>query len=575
MVLRQVAFPSGPRAPALSAAVALWLLAAAASAETAPVPPAPVPSAAAPADAPRPIEPAKPEQTKTEPTQPESTKTESVKAEPGRPEPGKPASAPPAQSAAEPAEPPAAKRVSRELPPVVLARISQDPTPTLAPSTFLDTLRMADRYQAIVQAGGWPGVPATLSLKPGERHPAVPVLRRHLTLTEDLGPDTPASDQMDEGLVAALKRYQVRHGLPDTGLLGPMTVKALNVPAATRQRQLAASAARLMGSRFAFGERYVVANIPSATVEAVERGAVARRYVAVVGKPDRASPAVETRITNVNFNPTWTVPVSLIKKDIIPHMRKDPGYLAKMHIRMLDGQGNEVQPTAIDWSTEKAVNYTLRQDPGFDNSLGQVRIDMPNRHAVYMHDTPSKGLFARTARFHSSGCVRVAEVKGLVAWLLEGTPGPGGPGTVWGPIEIETGIATGERRDIKLVKPVPVAFVYLTGYATPDGRAHFRDDVYGLDAEALAKSVSDVPTTASIGPRAPAPAVKPAPAGGAPALSGTAKDGRPADAKAADTKPPMPKPPIAKPPVAEAKPAAAASAPKPDRTLRPEASPRT
>lgn len=551
MVLRQVAFPSGPRAPALSAAVALWLLAAAASAETVPVPQAPVSAAAAPADAPRPTEPAKPEQAKTEPGRTEPVKTE----------PAKPIPTPPAPPTAEPAEPPPAKRVSRELPPVVLARISQDPTPTLAPSTFLDTLRMADRYQAIVQAGGWPGVPATLSLKPGERHPAVPVLRRHLTLTEDLGPDAPASDQMDEALVAALKRYQVRHGLPDTGLLGPMTVKALNVPAATRQRQLAASAARLMGSRFAFGERYVVANIPSATVEAVERGAVARRYVAVVGKPDRASPAVETRITNINFNPTWTVPVSLIKKDIIPHMRKDPGYLAKMHIRMLDGQGNEVQPTAIDWSTEKAVNYTLRQDPGFDNSLGQVRIDMPNRHAVYMHDTPSKGLFSRTARFHSSGCVRVAEVKGLVAWLLEGTPGPGGPGTVWGPIEIETGIATGERRDIKLVKPVPVAFVYLTGYATPDGRAHFRDDVYGLDAEAPVKSIPDVPTTASIGPRAPAPAVKPAAAAGASALGGkAAKDSRPADIK---------------PPVAEAKPASPASAPKPERVLRPEASPRT
>lgn len=106
---------------------------------------------------------------------------------------------------------------------------------------------------------------------------------------------------------------------------------------------------------------------------------------------------------------------------------------------------------------------------------------MPNRHAVYMHDTPSKGLFSRDVRFHSSGCVRVADVKALVGWLLDGTPGPNGPGSAWGPMEIETGIATGERRDIKLAKPIPVTFVYLTGYATPDGRVHFRDDVYGLD----------------------------------------------------------------------------------------------
>src|SRR5918912_1340690 len=194
----------------------------------------------------------------------------------------------------------------------------------------------------------------------------------------------------------------------------------MNVPADVRARQLSGSAQRLAGSRFPFGERYVVVNIPSATVEAVEKGQVVRRYVAVVGKKDRASPTVMARIQSVNFNPTWTVPASLIRKDIIPHVRKEPGYLAKMKIRILDGQGREVDPAAIDWSTEKAADYTLRQDPGAGNSLGQVRIDMPNRHAVYMHDTPSKNLFSRTARFHSSGCVRVAEVKGLVAWLLEG-----------------------------------------------------------------------------------------------------------------------------------------------------------
>ncbi|WP_036270232.1 L,D-transpeptidase family protein [Methylobacterium sp. WSM2598] len=515
---RQLVPPSGSARPVLPLAAAAWLLGAGAVvAQAPPVPPAAVlvpaeASAASGAPAPDPAKAPLPEAGR-------AAAPAGPVAAPGPA--GAPAASAPAAPAAEESPAPAReapRRASRELPPLVLAPVSQDPTPTLTPATFLDTLRMADRYQAIVQAGGWPSVPASLSLKPGDRHPGVLALRRRLAATEDLPADAPVSDRMDEALVAAVTRFQHRHGLPETGLVGAMTVKALNVPASVRQRQLAASAARLMGSRFPFGERYVVANIPAAAVEAVERGAVVRRYVAVVGKPDRASPMVETRITNVNFNPTWTVPVSLIKKDIIPHMRKDPGYLAKMHIRMLDGQGNEVQPTAIDWSTEKAVNYTVRQDPGFDNSLGQVRIDMPNRHAVYMHDTPSKSLFTRTIRFHSSGCVRVAEVKGLVAWLLEGTPGPGGPGTVWGPIEIETGIATGERRDIKLAKPVPVTFVYLTGYATPDGRAHFRDDVYNLDGAGPEKPAPDVATTAAIAPRpaaraaaAPAPAGAPAP----------------------------------------------------------------
>ncbi len=273
-----------------------------------------------------------------------------------------------------------------------------------------------------------------------------------------------------------------------------------------------------MGSKFPFGERYVVVNIPSAVVEAVENGAVVRRYVAVVGSPDKATPAVETRITDINFNPTWTVPASVVKNEIIPQMRKNPGYLAKNHIRILGATG-EVDPTKIDWAGEKAVNYTLRQDSGFDNSLGQVRIDMPNRFAVYMHDTPAKSLFAASVRFHSHGCVRVGQVKELVGWLLQGTDGPNGPGTSWGPIEIETGIADGERRDIKLPKPVPVTFVYLTGYATPDGKVHFRDDIYNLDTPA-----PEPAATGAIPPAAAVPAlVKPAataptarPAGGCP-----------------------------------------------------------
>ena len=405
----------------------------------------------------------------------------------------------------------AAPKKSRELPPLVVARVSSDPVPTLSPATFLDTLKMADRYQALADAGGWASLPPGLVVKPGARDPAIPALRKHLALVGDLPADMPMSDVLDAPLVAAVKSFQARHGLPETGLLGRQTVAALNVPAATRQRQLAASAARQIGSAFAFGDRYVVVNIPSATVEAVERGVVVRRYVAVVGKPDKATPRIEARITDVNLNPTWTLPVSIIKKEIIPKMRKDPGYLARERIRILGPGGTEVDPTAIDWASEKAANYTLRQDSGLDNSLGQVRIDMPNRQAVYMHDTPSKSLFAREVRFHSHGCVRVAQVKELAGWLLEGTPGPNGGASTWGPMEIESHIATNERLDIKLPKQIPVTFVYLTGYATPDGRAHFRDDIYGIDSPMA--PMPEVATTGSITPRPASRSAKPASAG--------------------------------------------------------------
>ncbi len=489
---------------------------------------------------------------------------------------------PTAGTVAVPIEPPPAKKASRELPPVVYARVSEDPLPTFTAQTFVDTMSAAERYQVYAEAGGWKTLPADFAPKPGDSHPSIPSLRHHLTLTGDLPADAPPSDRYDPPLVAAVKAFQARHGLPDAGIFGRLTLNALNVPADVRQRQLRASAQRLLGSHFGFGERYVTVNIPSATVEAVENGVVTRRYVAVVGSPDKQTPAVETRITDVNLNPTWTVPVSVIRNEIIPTMRKNPGYLAKNRIRILGPGGVEVDPTTVDWNTQKAVNYTLRQDSGLDNSLGQIRIDMPNRHAIYMHDTPSKSLFAGSVRFHSHGCVRVGQVKEFAAWLLQGTEGPNGAGSTWGPIEIETAIAGGERRDVKLVKPTPVAFVYLTGYATSDGRVHFRDDIYGLDtppAPAAATPAPDVTTTGAITPRAATVAAP------LPRQPATAEPGRPVppSAQGASPKPLAAKPVSDKPAPARLTPAPAAppaamappAAPKPQvrRSAPPERAP--
>jgi L,D-transpeptidase YcbB len=386
--------------------------------------------------------------------------------------------------------------------PVPVVSISQDPRPTLDASTFINTMRAAWTYKRIAETGGWPSLPAGTVLKTGDKGPLVETLRQRLASEGDLSADLGTGTSFDAELANAVRRFQARHGLPESGAVRARTLEALNVPALTRHRQLTASAQRLAGSTFSFGERYVVVNIPSTAVEAVERGQVARRFVAIAGKVDRPSPVVETRVTAVNLNPTWTVPVSLIKKDIIPHVRKDPGYLEKMKIRILDAKGQEVDPKTLDWSTQNAVNYTLRQDPGAINSLGQIRIDMPNKHAVYMHDTPKKQLFAQDARFHSSGCVRVADVADFAEWLLRGTNGQGGPWTREG---IDTAIASATRQDIRLDKPLPVAWVYLTGYATADGAVHFRDDVYGLDTprgDPLSEpQVVDVPATASIKPK--------------------------------------------------------------------------
>ena len=400
------------------------------------------------------------------------------------------------------AAPVAGSRQQMSAPQATVVSISQDTRPTLDANTFINTMRAAWTYKRIAEAGGWPSLPAGTALKEDDRSSLIPILRQRLILEGDLAPELSTGTRFDAALTSAVKRFQARHGLPESGAVRARTLEALNVSAATRHRQLTASAQRLAGSTFSFGDRYVVVNIPSAAVEAVEQGQVVRRYVAIVGKADRPSPSVETRVTAVNLNPTWTVPVSLIKKDIIPHVRKDPEYLQKMKIRILDAKGQEVDAKSIDWSTQNAVNYTLRQDPGTINSLGQIRIDMPNKHAVYMHDTPKKQLFAQDVRFHSSGCVRVADVGGFSEWLLRGTRGPTGP---WTRAGIDAAIASTARQDIRLDKPVPVAWVYLTGYATADGMVHFRNDVYGLDAPRSEPppepEVADVPATASIKPK--------------------------------------------------------------------------
>lgn len=386
-----------------------------------------------------------------------------------------PAEAQPASPA--PAAAPAAKprpRVAKPRPPRETTINADDPRPTLTADTLPDTALASEKYLAIVQAGGWPSLPKGANLREGAKGPVVALLKRRLSITGDLtGPA--AGEAFDESVTEAVKRFQFRHGLRQTGIVSGRTLEEMNVPASQRFRQLASSAQRIAGSPFPFGERYVVVNIPSAHVETVENGRVVRRYVAIVGRPDRASPTVETRITAVNLNPNWTLPPTIIREDIIPGMRAGRNVLAQKGVKVF-ASGQEIPASSIDWSSARAMNLTYRQEPGPRNALGLVRIDMPNRDAVFMHDTPSRNLFGGDQRFNSSGCVRVQDVRDLAAWLLQSSGA-----TRWTRAEIDAGIAEGDRKDIRLPRPIPVAWVYMTGYATPDGVVHFRPDVYGID----------------------------------------------------------------------------------------------
>jgi L,D-transpeptidase YcbB len=356
--------------------------------------------------------------------------------------------------------------------------------PTLTLETLPKTLQAAENYARIASEGGWPSIPDRVSLKKGSRNEAVQILRRRLALSGDLDEAYAQGALFDARLREAVRRFQFRHNLAMSGDVNAATLRALNVPADVRARQLGFSARRLEGQGALISTRHVVVNLPSAQVEAVEDEKIVRLFTAVVGRRDRSSPVVSSRITAVNLNPTWTVPVSIAKKDLIPKIRRDPSYLLRSRMRLLDSRGMMVDPSDIDWQTLSAEEFTIRQEPGAQNALGHVRLDMPNPHAVYLHDTPAKALFRQEDRFHSSGCVRVENIRDLAVWLLEETATTEKTGTrPWPRARIDAGIATKTRLDIRLREPVPVSFLYLTGYADRDGMVHFRADVYGLDRE--------------------------------------------------------------------------------------------
>ena len=351
--------------------------------------------------------------------------------------------------------------------------------PTFDEGTAQRIKEAALSYSDLAVRGGWPAIPADAKFALGVAGPNDDLLRKRLLISGDLAPDKPATGPYDEAVTEAVKRFQVRHGLAATGTVTPRTLAALNIPVQKRIKQLEASLERLENMNFAFGQRYVVVNLPATFAEAIENDHVVRRYRVIVGKTEKPSPTLTAEITSVNLNPTWTVPSSIAKTEISAHMRKDPGYLARMHMEVLDGHDTPIDPHAVDWSGARTPNFTVRQQNGAWNALGAVKIDMPNPYSVYMHDTNQRSLFSDDYRFDSHGCSRVDNVRDLAAWLLqEEMP-------QWNRAAIDATIATGQRQDIRLPKKVPVAWIYLTGWMTRDQTIQFRNDIYDQDEQLL------------------------------------------------------------------------------------------
>lgn len=388
--------------------------------------------------------------------------------------------------------------------------VQRTTTPMLSPQTYAATERAILAYREVAGQGGWASVPSSQSLKMGSKGPAVVALRQRLAATGDLDAAAGTSATFDSYVHAGVQRFQARHGIGANGVVAKQTFQALNVPVGERIRQLELNLTRVRQYTGNLGPRHIVMNIPAAAVETVENGTVFSHHQAGVGKIDRQSPVMQAKVVEINFNPFWTVPASIIRKDLIPKMQADPNYLTDSKIRVIDKAGNEVPPTAINWNSMDAVNYRFRQDPGADfNSLGVVRVNIPNKDGVYMHDTPAKGIFGDDFRFVSSGCVRVQNIRDYVAWILKETPG-------WDRDRIDEAIRSGQRIDAKPVTQVPVYWVYVTAWAG-DGAVQFREDIYQRDSFGSGVA-SAAPAPAGNAPRVSIQNGKPATQGRPPSL---------------------------------------------------------
>jgi murein L,D-transpeptidase YcbB/YkuD len=354
--------------------------------------------------------------------------------------------------------------------------------PILSVDTAYNLQAAIANYEAFVQVNGNWEAPTreTFGLKLGEKRKAAAALKRRLMINGDMPLENKVDDEFDSGLDAAVRLFQARHGLVINGTVDEATFYALSVPADYRLNQLRLNAQRIQFWSQSLSDRYVSVNIPAANIEAVEGSQVVQRHKSVVGKVDRATPILNSKIFQVKFNPYWTVPKSIIAKDLVRYMNEDPEYLTKFHIRIFDGKGNEVPPTSLYWSSSTdPVRYTFRQDPGGENSMGHCKIDFYNKYDVYMHDTPQKALFGENARFHSSGCMRCENIEELVAWLLRDNGGG------WTPESILAAWEGGMREDIKLDTQVPIHTTYITAWANRPGTVSFRDDVYQFDAQGV------------------------------------------------------------------------------------------
>ena len=330
-------------------------------------------------------------------------------------------------------------------------------------------------YRGLEQRGGWKPVPPGKTLKAGMKDPRVVALRRRLAVTGDLSGAPLDSDVFDPAVAEAVKKFQERHRLGSDGVVAAGTLAELNVPVEARVLQIRLNLER---ARWVLHEvtdaDLVIVDLAGFEVIYVKRGQVAWRSRIQIGKPYHQTPIFKSRIDTVVFNPTWTIPPGILAKETIPAIGRDPGYLDKKGLEVIDAAGRKVDPARVDWASKRSSSYMVRQPAGPDNALGRVKILFPNPYFVYLHDTPSKSLFEKSERAFSHGCMRAERPLELAELVLNDPEN-------WNAGSIAQTVEAGETKTVRLKNPIPVLIMYWTIDPAGEGKTEFKRDPYGRD----------------------------------------------------------------------------------------------
>lgn len=337
------------------------------------------------------------------------------------------------------------------------------------------------RHRAIEQAGGWTKVADGPTLRRGDRGPRVAALRARLQASGDFPvTDGASADRFDDVLLAAVARFQERHGLGADGAVGKSTLDALNVGVAERIGQIRVNLERLRWIASDLGPDLLLVDIAGFKAELRLANQPVWTTRVVVGRPSRETPPLFDSVQHLVLNPRWVVPPTILREDVIPGMRRNPGYLSSHRLRLVDRSGRTVDPSAVDWSSQGGgLPYQVVQSSGADGSLGQIKFALGNRYAIYLHDTPSRSLFKRPSRAFSSGCVRVENPQELAVLLL-------GDPQQWSAQALQSAIDSGRTRTVPVNRAIPVMLLYHTAEADASGAVYFRRDIYDRDARVLA-----------------------------------------------------------------------------------------